>query len=121
MDDSAGRPASGPPRPHSSTTTEVFDDGELAVVVFDARINRAYRLNPSASAVWLLCDGAATTDELADELAATFAVEHHEARQGVSEAITHFTSLGLLQGTEEAPPGPTREVASQILDRLPDP
>ena len=112
------------PTAHESTETVLFDIDEFCAVVFDDRNNRLHRLNPSASAVWILCDGTASPDQMAEELAEMLGLDHTRAAVGVSEALGSFWEAGLLIGSpdpEISNPEAAAAGERRILERLHDP
>ena len=60
------------------------------------------RLNPSASAVWLLLDGATTPAVIADELAEIVGLPADALASDVEAAVADFAAQGLLAGTARA-------------------
>ncbi|RRJ31450.1 PqqD family protein [Halocatena pleomorpha] len=55
--------------------------------LFDTPTDRELELDAVGSAVWLECDGSTTTEEIANELKATFAPERVDP---VSETLPYF-------------------------------
>src|SRR5262245_36553885 len=112
------------PEPHASTATAVFDRGEFSVVVLDERTRQVHRLNSSAAAVWLLCDGAVTASELSTELASLLELSESDATRGVRDSLDSLWTQGLLAGSP--PPTALADRADhpddqRVLDRMPDP
>jgi hypothetical protein len=56
-------------------------------------------LNPTARAIWELCDGATTIDELADAICAVFDVRRDVAVADVKLTIERFAAADLLDLT----------------------
>lgn len=55
-------------------------------------------LNPTAAAVWLLCDGTLELTGIADEVVRAFgAADAEQVRTDVIEAVSGFAERGLLQ------------------------
>jgi hypothetical protein len=107
------------PQPHSQVAWELFDRDGFEIVIFDGRTGRAQRLNPSASAVWLLCDGTLSTKQIAAELVETFGLEPADAAGAAVDAIAEFEAAGWLDGSNGMLdfPAPT----TTLLPRQPDP
>ena len=72
------------PAPHDAIET-VFLEPEA--VLYDDRTKSVLRLNPSASAVWLLLDGQTPPDGIAAELAELTGVPADVLRPDVDAAI----------------------------------
>ncbi len=112
------------PTAHPSTETALFDADEFCAVIYDDRTNRLHSLNSSASAVWILCDGVMSPDEMAGELAEVFALGHEQATVGVSSALESFWDAGLLLGSPEPEISSPEAAAAgerRVLERLHDP
>ena len=55
-------------------------------------------LNPTAAAVWVLCDGTLDLDGIAAEVASAFAIPDPERiRADVTDAVATFAERGLLR------------------------
>lgn len=78
--------------------TVVADD----LVLFDADTNRAFTLNPQAAAVWALCDGTRTADDLAIALAERFEGPPDEIARDVAALVDRLRQQGLLDIDEVA-------------------
>jgi hypothetical protein len=59
-----------------------------------------HHLNPTATIVWQCCDGEATVDTLAAELAGAFGVEVDTARTGVLTTVAELAAAGLLRAAD---------------------
>lgn len=57
----------------------------------------AVRLNPTALALWELCDGNTTVDEMVTAVCALFAVEPDRARDEVRTALSDMREAGMLR------------------------
>ena len=55
-----------------------------------------HTLNPTASAVWWLCDGKRTVAEIAGEIANYFQVEESTARSDVENLVYDFMEAGVV-------------------------
>ncbi len=75
------------------TETALFE-GEA--VVFREATKSIHRLNASAAAVWVCCDGETTVAEMVAELAEVFATDEAETEQVVLEALEQLAELDLL-------------------------
>ena len=82
-----------PPAPHDAIET-VFLEAEA--VLYDDRTKSVLRLNPAASAVWLLLDGHTPVDGIAVELAELTGVPSDVLRPDVDAAIAQFAEQHLL-------------------------
>jgi hypothetical protein len=56
----------------------------------------AHELNPTARAVWELCDGTTTIDELVDAICQVFSVERGLATSDVATAVKQLDAAGLV-------------------------
>jgi hypothetical protein len=79
------------PRP-GVLSCEVLDD----MVVYCPDTSRAASLNESARAIWLLCDGKRTTEQICTELTTQFDVAPEQICNDVSAGLNRFYELGLL-------------------------
>ena len=73
-------------------------DGET--VVFDAPSDTVLKMNPSATTVWSCCDGGATVDEIATDIAEVFGVERSVVFTQVVELVRQWSDKGLLVGSD---------------------
>lgn len=106
---------------HDSTATELFDEGEFAVVVYESRSGAVQRLDAAAAAVWLAIDGASTIEGIVADLVHTFEQPIDIIAPTVATAVEHFWATGLLEGSQ---PLQDPEVSSRldfVLPRPPDP
>jgi hypothetical protein len=94
------------------TETALFE-GEA--VVFREATKSIHRLNASAAAVWVCCDGETTVADMVDELADVFAISAHETERTVLEALGQLAEVGLLADTD-APPSITITGIEEQLD-----
>jgi Coenzyme PQQ synthesis protein D (PqqD) len=65
------------------------------VIVYDGRTRRAHCLNPTAAAIWKLCDGKKSVEEIASALNQALAAPVDEGL--VWLAVHEFKKSGLLQ------------------------
>lgn len=81
-------------RPERRFATWTFLDGGIAHVEEYAA---KFELNETGTFLWLLCDGSRTAGELADELAAAFAVDEGRALHDTSEFLVWLRQARLLE------------------------
>jgi hypothetical protein len=81
------------PTPHSAVETAYLPP---EVVLYDERTGAVYRLNPSASAVWLLLDGAADHDAITGQVADIYGLPPEQLHPDVGRALAMFSAQGLL-------------------------
>ena len=106
---------------HESTATEVFDDGEFAVVVYESRSGAVQRLEAAAAAVWLAIDGPLTIHQIADDLAITFGETPEIVSPVVNELVGRFWAAGLLDGSQPIQDPDNSSRLDFVLARPPDP
>jgi hypothetical protein len=83
-----------PCRAPDIVTSEVLDE----LVAYAPVSSQAVSLNASARAIWELCDGMHTLDEICAELSAEADVAPEALRGDVTDTIARFRELGLLIG-----------------------
>jgi PqqD family protein of HPr-rel-A system len=84
-------------RPHRRTDVVVRPTGDDALL-YDPAGDSVHLLNATALAVWQLCDGRHTPEEIAHCLRGLFAgVPDEEAFPAVREALAALQRLGLIQ------------------------
>lgn len=90
-----------PPRdvlgPVAVTVREVELDGEISL--YDSTTNRALLLNPTASDVWRLLDGAHTLTEIIELLAQAYDTTPEAIADDVRSAVEQLMDHGLLPRT----------------------
>ena len=69
-------------------------DNEM--VLYDANLGQAGYLNTSAAAVWQLCDGALTAEEIAETLAAEIGEDPAMLLPDVVAVLAEFRAAGML-------------------------
>ena len=82
-------------RPHQSpdiVCSEVLDE----LVAYAPATSQAVSLNVSARAIWELCDGTRTLDDICNELSASAGMPPEALRADVQAAIEQMRDLGLL-------------------------
>ena len=72
---------------------EVEDD----LVVYDPRKDLAHILNPTAAAVWWLCDGERLLKDIPVRVAGLYGMEPREVDRDVNEILSGFRKAGLLE------------------------
>lgn len=93
-------------RPHPAVLEDIATEAGLVVRLTDTRTGLVHDLNLSASAVWVLLDGATPLGQVADEVADAFALPAATASDHVRQAARQFWDAGLLDGS---PPPPEPE------------
>jgi hypothetical protein len=81
-----------PRRVEGATTASVGADA----VVLDARGSPVLHLNETARAIWELCDGSTTLDEMVDACVTLFDVGEDQALREVSAALEDLELAGVL-------------------------
>ncbi len=111
------------PRPDDAIETAVFDTDEFKVILFDDRTRALHTLSPSASAIWMLCDGETTAEMMVAELSELFSLDLDIARASVAEALNSFWNAGHLDGSPDPRLEATESSPSRhgVLPRLDDP
>ena len=89
-------PSRGAERPTRRVDVEwVTLDGEAAL--YDPTANVLHRLNAGAAAVWAVCDGTASMDEITRAIVDAYSGPPGEIGRDVPAVIARFRRLGLLQ------------------------
>lgn len=73
--------------------SEVLDE----LVIYAPGSSQAISLNASARAIWELCDGTRTLDDLCVELSGAAGLASDQLHEDVSGAITRLHELGLIK------------------------
>ena len=82
-------------RPRRSSPSEVHRIHQGAVLTAaDAR--RSVALNPTAMALWELCDGHTSVQEMVDAVCALFGIDQERAGVDVSSALAQMWSAGVI-------------------------
>ncbi len=81
------------PRRTGSGDVHRFDKG---AVVTGSRATRAVALNPTALALWELCDGDTTVAEMVDAVCELFAIGSEQARGDVESALAQMQAAGVI-------------------------
>jgi PqqD family protein of HPr-rel-A system len=82
-------------------------------LVYDSLSGALHMLNPSAALLYRVCDGSATVDELAADVAEAFGVPLDEVRPQVVTLVESLAQLGVVEDAT----GRSRETALQIDHR----
>jgi hypothetical protein len=72
------------------------------LLVYEPTREIAASLNVSARAIWQLCRGRLSVDEIAAELAHRHGLPPHQLRLDVEDAIARFRDLGILRPARSA-------------------
>ena len=64
--------------------------------IYDPAAGALHRLNPSALAIWELCDGETTIEEMAAAVAELTSMQRSSAQHDVEAAIRKLAALGLV-------------------------
>ena len=113
--------ATVPPAPHPAIETAYLPP---EAVLYDERTGRVYRLNPSASAVWMLMDGTADIDDIATDISEIFEIPVEQVRPDVATAMEEFAAQGLLAagpGDVDEGDGPSLEIPDSVRPMLTHP
>jgi hypothetical protein len=74
----------------------LVDDGVDSVLVPPDE-ERTHLLNPTARAIWELCDGQTDAEEMAAAICQVFAVSWDDAMTDVARALNTMTEVGLVE------------------------
>ena len=80
--------------------TVVELDGEA--VIYDEATTELHHLNPTATIVFRLCDGASTMHQMSVDIADAFGVPVEEVEPQVRGLIRRFRKVGLLEGAQRS-------------------
>lgn len=73
-------------------TSEVLDE----LVAYAPSSSQAFSMNASARAIWELCDGTRSIEDLCRELSEAASARPEDLRADVQNAVDHMLELGLL-------------------------
>ena len=85
-----------PDKPRQSpgvVSSEILDE----IVIYSPGTSQAVSLNASARAIWELCDGTRTVDDICTELSGAAELPPDELHDDVSGAVIRFRELGLIR------------------------
>jgi PqqD family protein of HPr-rel-A system len=74
--------------------TVVELDGEA--VIFDTETGELHHLNPPATIVFRLCDGATTMNEMSDDIAEVLGLPNDDVERQVRTTVRQFRKADLL-------------------------
>jgi hypothetical protein len=77
------------------------------ILLYAPATETAFALNPSAKAIWELCDGTRTISEIGRQLRTSYALSEQELVADVTKAVAEFIRHGLLE-----PMGESRAVSA---------
>ena len=86
------------PRRHADV--QLRAEGHKARLVVPGRTT-AYALNPTARAIWELCDGSTTIDEMTDALCQVFDVARANAGADVRDVLEGLVAADLIDWTSD--------------------
>ena len=89
-------------RPRKAADVLELDMGD-GIILYNHDSNLVHHLNPSAAILWALCDGDASVEQLALEVAEEYALDHEQVEREIAELIAELDALGLV---EDAAAGP---------------
>ncbi len=70
---------------------------EDEILLYDPQQNSTHLLNPTAAAIWELCDGTRTPEEMAEEIVRVLPADRPTILSDVKRIIREFSENGLLQ------------------------
>ena len=82
------------PKQRSDLLTHIVDD---EAVVLDRAADNVHRLNITATVIWSQCDGEASSQAIAERVAADFGRAVEEVLPDVVDVLERFRVLGLLE------------------------
>lgn len=83
-------------RPERMTGIEEQRAGE-DLVLYDPRVGRLHHLNPTAAAVWRLCDGTATLDDIVARVSVEFALAPEDSPAAdIGTLLREWRSIGII-------------------------
>lgn len=85
-----------PERPRPNRDLVYRDVGD-ELMFYEREGDRVHILNGTARAIFHLCDGARSVEEIADAVRERFEVDADTARRDVHEAIERMVSLGIVE------------------------
>jgi hypothetical protein len=85
--------------PRRREDVHLYDEQLCSFLVIPGRAV-AHELNPTARAVWELCDGTTTVEELIDAIRQVFSVEREVALADVTAIVRQLEKAGLVQWAE---------------------
>jgi hypothetical protein len=89
------------PRRRSSV---ILADDDTRSVLIDPRQDVTHVLNPTARAIWELCDGTTTVEEVVEAVCQIFSVTRQDAIAGVNAVVQQLVAADLV-GWVDGPEG----------------
>jgi PqqD family protein of HPr-rel-A system len=83
-------------RPRKSLEVLELDMGD-GVILYNHAADLVHHLNPSAAIVWQICDGEATIEHLAAEIAGEYGRDADEVQGQLTTLIAELETLGLVE------------------------
>ncbi len=81
--------------PRRRTDVLLMDEDTRSTLI-DPDVGTTHVLNPTARAIWELCDGTTTLDELVNAICEVFSVPHGEALRDVAAVLGQLEQAGLV-------------------------
>jgi|DewCreStandDraft_2_1066082.scaffolds.fasta_scaffold00296_2 PqqD family protein of HPr-rel-A system len=94
------------PRRVADVTASDLDD---ELVLYNLRTDQVHVLNATAAAIWELCDGSLTADEIAAVLADACSVPLARVQPDVQNMLAEFHQAGLIEFDGHLPSPPRAE------------
>jgi hypothetical protein len=66
------------------------------IILYDPQSSQAAALNTTACAIWELCDGTRTVEQICAEIGQQYGVPCHEIRTEIGENVACLFQLGML-------------------------
>jgi hypothetical protein len=67
------------------------------ILLYDSKKDSTHLLNPTAAAIWEMCDGTRTPEEIAKEILQVLSADRKTVRTDVERIIREFSENGLLR------------------------
>lgn len=77
-------------------TDVLLMDEDIRSTLIDRDAGTTHVLNPPARAIWELCDGTTTLDELVNAICEVFSVPHGQALRDVAAVLGQLEEAGLV-------------------------
>jgi len=90
--------------PRKRTGVLELDLGD-GVILYDDSSTLVHHLSPSASVIWQLCQGDASVETLATEVAEELGHEREQVLADITALVAELDALGLVDDAAEAPVG----------------
>jgi PqqD family protein of HPr-rel-A system len=102
-------PMSVHPQYRPTKVAEVLElDMGDGLILYNHDSSLVHHLNPSAALVWQLCDGQASVEDLAREIAEEYELEGKEVEAQVASVIAEFDALDLVEDAGRPSPNGDR-------------